>query len=206
MLVASLMGRMLCARFLSEAIARGPVPVRICDRSSFQITSRTFSGTPPCGGTWFSCVCAAQRLMIKGYRARQVWCKLVVGGSPVAVVGVDAGHEFTVAGSGGGEVLVPFDELQAQIKPLLLEVRDLLVQGVEVGWGAQPGLAPCVLTGCFGEAFLEVLNANVQPGGAFVGGEQVGLQRSAGDRWSGVCARGWFGARAWIFSSRSRCR
>jgi hypothetical protein len=42
--------------------------------------------------------------------------------------------------------------------------------------GAQAGLAPGVLTECFGEALFEVLDAGVEPGGAFVGGEQVGLQ------------------------------
>ena len=47
----------------------------------------------------------------------------------------------------------------------------------------------------------------VQPGGAFVGGEQVGLQRGSGDRRAGCLhRRGGSAARAWIFSSRSRWR
>ena len=117
------------------------------------------------------------------------------------VADVDSGHQFAVGGAGGGEVLVAFRQLQAQVDGLLLEVGDLLGEGVDVGWGAEAGLAPGVLTECFREALLEVLDAGVQPGGAFVGGEQVGLQRGSGDRRVGGSA-----ARAWIFSSRSRWR
>ena len=165
------------------------------DRLLFALLAETgvFSGDRPCGGGLTPRVCAAQRLMIRGYRAQQVWCKWVGGGSPVAVSGVEAGHQFAVGGAGGGEVLVAFGEFQAQVDGLLFEVGDLLVQGVDVGRGAQPGLAPGVLTECFGEALLEVLDASVQPGGAFVGGEQVGLQRGSGDRRAGVFAGGWFG-------------
>ena len=65
-----------------------------------------------------------------------MWCKRARGGAPVGGWCVDAGHEFAVGGAGGGEVLVPFVELQAQIKYLLFEEGDLLVQGVDVGWGA----------------------------------------------------------------------
>jgi Resolvase, N terminal domain len=56
-------------------------------------------------------VCAAQRLMIGRYRVQQVWCKWLVGFSPVGVGCVDAGHEYAVGGAGGGEVLVAFGEL-----------------------------------------------------------------------------------------------
>jgi integrase/recombinase XerD len=56
-------------------------------------------------------VCAAQRLMIERYRVQQVWCKWLVGFSPVGVGGVDTGHQFAVGGAGGGEVLVAFGEL-----------------------------------------------------------------------------------------------
>ena len=106
------------------------------------------------------------------------------------VAGVDTGHQFAVGGAGGGEVLVAFGELQAQVDGLLLEVGDLLVEGVDVGRGAEPGLAPGVLAECLGQAFLQVLDARVEPGGTFVRGEQVGLQRGLGDRRPGGCA-GW---------------
>ena len=56
-------------------------------------------------------VCAAQRLMIRGYRVQQVWCKWAGGGSPVVVAEVDAGHQFPVGRAGGGEVLVAFGQL-----------------------------------------------------------------------------------------------
>jgi hypothetical protein len=42
----------------------------------------------------------------------------------------------------------------------------------------------------FGEAFFQVLDAGVESGGAFVGGEQVGLQRGSGDHRAGVLAGG----------------
>jgi len=64
------------------------------------------------------------------------------------------------------------------------------VEGVDVGGGAEPGLAPGVLAEGVGEAFLQVLDAGVESGGAFVGGEQVGLQRGSGDRRAGALAGG----------------
>ena len=101
--------------------------------------------------------------------------------------GVELGHELAV----GGEVLVAFFELQAQVGGLLLEMADLLGEGVEVGGHAEAGLAPGLLAECFGGAFLELPGARVQAERAFVGGEQVGLQRGAGDaRPGGVVADG----------------
>ncbi len=81
------------------------------------------------------------------------------------------------------------------------------MEGVDVGGGAEPGLAPGVLAEGVGEAFLQVLDAGVESGGAFVGGEQVGLQRGSGDRRAALwLVVGGSAARAWIFSSSSRCR
>jgi hypothetical protein len=71
---------------------------------------------------------------------------------------------------------------------LLFEVGDLLVEGVDIGRGAEPGFAPGVLAERVGQAFFEVLDSGVESGGAFVGGEQVGLQRGSGDCRAGVCA------------------
>ena len=105
--------------------------------------------------------------------------------------GVELGHELAVGGPGSGEVLVAFFELQAQVGGLLLEMADLLGEGVEVGGHAEAGLAPGLLAECFGGAFLELPGARVQAERAFVGGEQVGLQRGAGDaRPGGVVADG----------------
>jgi hypothetical protein len=109
---------------------------------------------------------------------------------------VEAGHELAVGGAGGGEIGVAFGELQAQVDDLLLESVELLVEGVDVGGCAEPGGVPGVLAGGLGQPLFEVLDSAVEPGGAVVGGEQVGLQRGSGDRRAG----------AWIFSRRSRWR
>jgi hypothetical protein len=90
--------------------------------------------------------------------------------------------------------LVAFVELEPQIRCLLFEVGDLLVEGVDVGWCAETGLSPGLLAEGIGEAFLEVLDAGVEPVGTFVCGEQVGLQRGSGDCRTGALAGGgWFG-------------
>ena len=44
---------------------------------------------------------------------------------------------ITVDGSGGVEVLVAFFELETQVCPVLLEVGDLLVEGIDVGGSAE---------------------------------------------------------------------
>jgi hypothetical protein len=52
-----------------------------------------------------------------------------------------------------------------------------------------------------------VLDARVQPGGAFVGGEQVGLQRGAGHRWTGgATCGGWVGGQGVDLLEQSRWR
>ena len=50
---------------------------------------------------------------------------------------VDLGHELAVGGAGGGEVLIAFFELEMQVCHVLLEVGDLLVEGIDVGGGAK---------------------------------------------------------------------
>ena len=64
------------------------------------------------------------------------------GVSVVSWRGVELGHELPVGGPGRGEVVVAFFELEAQVDGLLFEVGDLLAEGVDVGGGAEPGLAP----------------------------------------------------------------
>jgi hypothetical protein len=103
---------------------------------------------------------------------------------------VDAGHELAVRCAGGGEVPVVFGELQAQVDGLLLEPGDLLVEGVDIVRFAEPGLAPGVFAEGVGEPMFEVLDAGVETGGTFVGGEQVGLQRGPGDRRADTLAGG----------------
>ena len=89
---------------------------------------------------------------------------------------VELVDEFAVGGAGGPEVFVAFLQLEAQADELLLEVGDLLLEGVGVGGGAEPGFPPGLLAERFGEASFQLLDAGVEPQGAFVGGEQVGLQ------------------------------
>ena len=100
---------------------------------------------------------------------------------------VELGHELAVGGTGSGEFVAAFFELQPQVDDLLFLVGDLLVQGVDIGWGrrvpthARPGRREPP-TGAF-----QVLDAGAEPDGAFVRGEQVRLQRGSGDgRTSGV--------------------
>ena len=76
---------------------------------------------------------------------------------------------------------------------MLLKVGDLLVEGVDVGGRAEPGLAPGLLAERFGQTVFQLADACAEPGGAFVGGEQVGLQRGPGDGRPGCVARGWRG-------------
>ena len=64
---------------------------------------------------------------------------------------------------------------RGQVDDLLLEVGDLLVEGVDVGRSAEPELAPGGLAEGVGEPTFQVLDSAVEPGGAFVRGEQVGL-------------------------------
>ena len=68
--------------------------------------------------------------------AQQVWCWRP-GGSCAACGRVELGHELAVCGTGGGEVLVSFFELEMQIGHVLFEVGDFLVEGVDVGRGAE---------------------------------------------------------------------
>ena len=125
-----------------------------------------------------------------------MWCKRFRGVSSRSGCCVESGHEFAVGGAGCGEVFVAFVELLLQVEVVLFELVDALVEGVDVGRGAEPGLAPGPFTEGLRQPFLEVLDSGVEPGSAFVGGEQVGLQRGSGDRRAG----------AWIFSRRSRWR
>ena len=49
------------------------------------------------------------------------------GVSQVTCCGIELGHELPVGGAGGGQVLVAFFELQAQVNDLLLELSGLLL-------------------------------------------------------------------------------
>jgi hypothetical protein len=72
---------------------------------------------------------------------------------------VELGHELTVGGAGRGQVLVAFLELQAQVNGLLLEMGDLLAEGIDVSGRAKPGFAPGMLAERLGKAFFELPDA-----------------------------------------------
>src|SRR5438874_609774 len=65
-----------------------------------------------------------------------------VGVSLGRVATVELGHELAVGGAGGGEVLVAFGKLETKVGGLLFEGEDALVEFVDVGGSAEPGLAP----------------------------------------------------------------
>jgi hypothetical protein len=94
---------------------------------------------------------------------------------------VELSHEFAVGCAGRGEVFVAFLELETQVDGLLFKVGDLLAEGVDVCGGAEPGFVPGLIAECLGQALFEQLNAGGEPDGAFVSGEQVGLQGCSGD-------------------------
>ncbi len=103
------------------------------------------------------------------------------GVSPVFGRGVELGHELAAGGPGGGEIFALFFESQTQVDGLLFQVDDLLVEGVDVGGRAESGFAPRLLAEGFRQAFLELPDPAVEPGGAVRGGKQVGLQGCQGN-------------------------
>ncbi len=117
---------------------------------------------------------------------------------------VELGHELAVGGAGSVQVLVAFGELEPQVCCLLFEVGEFVLEGVDVGGGAEPGLAPGLVAESFGQASFEVAVAGAEPERAFVGGEQVCLQGGPGDAGPGGAVAPGRGAasRAWIFSEQ----
>jgi hypothetical protein len=58
--------------------------------------------------------------------------------------------------------------LQPQVGGLLLEMGDFLVERVDVGGRAEPGLAPRLFAERSGKPLFELADACVEPDGAFV--------------------------------------
>jgi len=102
-----------------------------------------------------------------------VWCKRFRGVSSRSGCCVESGHEFAVGGAGCGEVFVAFVELLLQVEVVLFELVDALVEGVDVGRGAEPGLAPGVLAEGVGEPTFQVLDS-AGGAGRRVRGRRVG--------------------------------
>ena len=51
---------------------------------------------------------------------------------------VESGHEFAVRRCGCGEIFVAFVELLLKVEVVLFEMADALVEGVDIGGGAEP--------------------------------------------------------------------
>ena len=83
--------------------------------------------------------------------------------SSVSCRGVELGHELAVGVPCRGEVLVAFFELQAQVDGLLLEMGDLLGEGIDAGGRAEPGFAPGLLAERLGQALFELPGAGGEP-------------------------------------------
>jgi hypothetical protein len=89
---------------------------------------------------------------------RQVSCTAAAGSLP-ACRRVELGHELAVGRAGGSEVFVVLFEMEPQVDGLLLEVSDLLAEGVDVGGGAEPGFAPGLLAEGLGQALFQLPDA-----------------------------------------------
>src|SRR5258708_1511796 len=99
---------------------------------------------------------------------------------------VESGHEFSVGGSGSGQVFLAFVELLLKVEVVLFELADALVEGVDVGGGTEPGLAPGLFAERFGKPLLQLVDAGVEAGGSFVGSQQIRLQRGSCDCRAGL--------------------
>src|SRR6266567_1769833 len=103
---------------------------------------------------------------MRGYLLRQLWCKDLPGVSSGPGRVVELSHELTAGGASGGEILVSFFELHAQVDDLLLQVRDLLVVGGEqVGLqrGSGDGRASAVAGGWSGLECVDLLQQVTVP-------------------------------------------
>src|SRR6185312_925403 len=118
-------------------------------------------------------------------------CNRTRGGSSWPARRVQSGHEFSVGGAGGGQVVVAFVELLLKVEVVLFELADALVECVDVDGGTEPGLAPGMFAERLGKPFLQLVDAGVEAGGSFVGGQQVRPQRCMCDRVIVVHIRDW---------------
>ena len=149
-------------------------------------------------------VYAAQRLVSGSYRVRQLWCK---DDTPSSSCCVEPGHELAVGGAGGGEVLVTLVEFRAEIGELLLEAGDLVVEGVDVGWRAEPGFAPGLLAERGGRRCSSWRMCEVSRAARSCAASRSACRDArvtAGP--AAVAAGGGVASSAWILASRSGCR
>lgn len=98
------------------------------------------------------------------------------GASARSVALVEGPGQFSVGGPCGFQFVGPLVELALDVGEILLQHRDALLELVDVGWRAQPGLGPDGLAEGLGEALLQLPDPH---GKAFVPFQcvgQLGLQ------------------------------
>src|SRR5262245_37606913 len=98
------------------------------------------------------CVSAGKRLVSCGQPCNTCCARWAPGvsGAPDGVA--ELGHELAVGRACGGEVLVAFFELEAQVDDLLLKLAVLLGEAAGIGGRGEPGLVPGLLAERFGQA------------------------------------------------------
>ncbi|MCC9707282.1 hypothetical protein E4N62_19575 [Streptomyces sp. MNU76] len=69
-----------------------------------------------------------------------------------------------------------------QFDIVLLQPRDLPLELVDVRWGSEPGLLPCLSSQRLRQPLLQLLDASGQAGVAGLGVGEVGLERGPADR------------------------
>ncbi|MEU2589017.1 hypothetical protein ABZ612_40760 [Streptomyces avermitilis] len=98
---------------------------------------------------------------------------------------VELGHQLTVCGAGGFDVLVPFSEFAAKVENLLFQVGGAACERLDVGRGAEAGGFPSCLSQGLGQAPFEPGDVRGQLPVAGREVRDVGQQRLAADLRSG---------------------
>jgi hypothetical protein len=77
---------------------------------------------------------------------------------------VELGDHLAVGVAGGVEFFAAFLELAAEVDDFLLQLGDPPLELVDVLWGAEPGLAPCLLAEHLRQLALQLADAGGLPG------------------------------------------
>ena len=88
---------------------------------------------------------------------------------------VDVDDQLTVRGACGVEFLLAVVELASKLGDQLFELRDAVLELVDVDGGAKAGLAPRLLAEMFGESFLQLTDAALLARDLAVSVGEIGL-------------------------------
>jgi hypothetical protein len=94
---------------------------------------------------------------------------------------VEFGHQAAVGLAGGGEFVLAFFDVAAQVEVFLLEGLELIVQHGDVGWRAEAGAAADLGAEQFRQPVFEAADVLFEAPGAIAEVGVVGLQRPAAD-------------------------